>query len=265
MKTLNGKGRTALVTGARRGIGLGIAKALLEDGYRVMLCSVTRGEDAVKDIAEDLDKLGDWCYVPCDVSDEAERAALFDEVRRQFGGRLDVLVNNAGVAPKVRLDVLETTVESYERLMRTNAEGCFFMCQLGANLMIEGQKAGFEDYSPRIVNISSISAYTASTSRGEYCTSKAAVSMTTQLFADRLAEYSIPVFEVRPGIILTDMTAGVRGKYEHLVHDEGITPIRRLGLPEDVAAQVLAACSGLLDFGTGTVLNADGGFHLRRL
>ena len=176
-----------------------------------------------------------------------------------------MLVNNAGVAPKVRLDVLETTVESYERLMRTNAKGCFFMCQLGANLMIEGQKAGFEDYSPRIVNISSISAYTASTSRGEYCTSKAAVSMTTQLFADRLAEYSIPVFEVRPGIILTDMTAGVRGKYEHLVHDEGITPIRRLGVPEDVAAQVLAACSGLLDFGTGTVLNADGGFHLRRL
>ena len=103
MRTLNGKGRTALVTGARRGIGLGIAKALLEDGYRVMLCSVTRGEDAVKDIAADLDKLGDWCYVPCDVSDEAERAALFEEVRKQFGGRLDVLVNNAGVAPKVRI------------------------------------------------------------------------------------------------------------------------------------------------------------------
>lgn len=265
MRTLKGFGRTALVTGARRGIGLGIAKALLEDGYRVMLCSVTRGEDAVKDIEEELNQLGDWCYVPCDVSSAEERAALFEEVRTRFGGRLDVLVNNAGVAPKVRLDVLETTVESYERLMHTNAEGCFFMCQAGANLMIEGQKAGFEDFCPRIVNISSISAYTSSTSRGEYCTSKAAVSMTTQLFADRLAEYGIPVFEVRPGIILTDMTAGVRDKYEHLVHDEGITPTRRLGVPADVAAQVLAACSGLLDFGTGTVLNADGGFHLRRL
>lgn len=265
MRTLNGKGRTALVTGARRGIGLGIAKALLEDGYRVMLCSVTRGEDATKDIEAELNKLGDWCYVPCDVSSAEERAALFKEVRARFNGRLDVLVNNAGVAPKVRLDVLETTVESYERLMHTNAEGCFFMCQAGANLMIEGQKAGLEDFSPRIVNISSISAYTSSTARGEYCTSKAAVSMTTQLFADRLAEYGIPVFEVRPGIILTDMTAGVRGKYEHLIYDEGITPTKRFGLPEDVAAQVLAACSGLLDFGTGTVLNADGGFHLRRL
>ena len=265
MKTLTGKGRTALVTGARRGIGLGVAKALLEDGYRVMLCSVTRGEAAVKEIAPELDALGDWCYIPCDVSDAEERAALFDEVRRRLDGRLDVLVNNAGVAPKVRMDVLNTTVESYERVMRNNAEGCFFMCQAGANLMIEGQSKGFVDFHPRIVNVSSISAYTSSTARGEYCTSKAAVSMTTQLFADRLSEYGIPVFEVRPGIILTDMTAGVRQKYEHLVYEEGILPTRRLGVPEDVAAQVLAACSGLLDYGTGTVLNADGGFHLRRL
>ena len=265
MNVISGKGRNALVTGARRGIGLGIARALLREGYRVMLCSVTRGPEATKDIAPELDALGDWLYVPCDVSDEAQRAQLFSTVQREFSGRLDVLVNNAGVAPRVRLDVLDTTVESYERLMRNNAEGCFFMCQAGARMMIAGQQAGFPDYRPRIVNISSISAYTSSTSRGEYCTSKAAVSMTTQLFADRLAEHGIPVFEVRPGIILTDMTAGVRDKYEHLVHEEGITPIRRLGTPDDVANQVLAACSGLLDFGTGTVLNADAGFHLRRL
>lgn len=265
MKTLNGSGRTALVTGARRGIGLGIAKALLEDGYRVMLCSVTGGENAVKDIAPELDALGDWCYVPCDVSCGTQRAALFKKVRKTFDGRLDVLVNNAGVAPKVRMDILTTTEESYERVMRINAEGCFFMCQTGANLMIEGQKRGWDDYHPRIINISSISAYTSSTPRGEYCTSKAAISMTTQLFADRLAEYGIPVFEVRPGIILTDMTAVVRKKYERMVEQDGILPTRRLGIPEDVAAQVLAACSGLLDYGTGTVLNADGGFHLRRL
>lgn len=265
MKTISGTGRNALVTGARRGIGLGIAKALLREGYRVMLCSKTQGPEATQSIAAELDALGDWLYAPCDVSDETQRATLFSMIAKDFSGRLDVLVNNAGVAPLVRLDVLETTVESYERLMHNNAESCFFMCQSGAQAMISAQRAGFPDYHPRIVNISSISAYTSSTSRGEYCTSKAAVSMTTQLFADRLAEYGIPVFEVRPGIILTDMTAGVRDRYEHLVHDEGLTPIRRLGTPEDVADQVLAACSGLLDFGTGTVLNADAGFHLRRL
>ncbi len=261
---LTGKGRCAIVTGARRGIGLGIAKALLADGYEVLLCGVTGGADATKDIEAELNTLGKWHYMQADVSKAEDREKLFQEADRLFH-RLDLLVNNAGVAPKVRLDVLETTLESYERLMSTNTEGCFFMCQAGANAMLAYQKQEISDYHPRIVNISSISAYTSSTSRGEYCVSKAGISMVTELFADRLANDGIPVFEVRPGIILTDMTAKVQDKYRHLIEDEGVTPIRRFGLPSDVADQVLAAASGLLDFGTGTVLNADGGFHLRRL
>ena len=173
-------------------------------------------------------------------------------------------MNNAGVACKQRLSILETTPESFERLMKVNCEGTFFLCQGGANRMIACQRQNLEDYHPRIVNISSISAYTSSTNRGEYCISKAGISMITQLFADELASYGIPVFEVRPGIIATDMTAPVHEKYEKLIA-QGVTPIRRFGQPEDVADCVWAACSGLLDFGTGTVLNADGGFHLRRL
>ena len=141
MKMLSGKGRCALVTGARRGIGLGIAKALLAEGYRVMLCGVTAGADAASGIRDALDALGDWTYVPCDVSDAAQREELLEAAKERFG-RLDLLVNNAGVAPKVRLDVLETTVESYERLMKTNTESCFFMCQAFAGWMIaEKRKA----------------------------------------------------------------------------------------------------------------------------
>ena len=144
------------------------------------------------------------------------------------------------------------------------AKGTFFMCQIFANKMVQWKSEARDGYAPRIVNIGSISAYTSSTSRGEYCISKAGVSMITALFADRLAEYDIPVFEVRPGIIRTDMTATVTAKYDKLIA-EGITPIKRWGEGEDVAKCVVACASGLLDFGTGTVLNADGGFHLRRL
>jgi len=175
-----------------------------------------------------------------------------------------VLVNNAGIAPRKRLDILETTSDSVDALLDINLKGTFFMCQAAANTMIGLLDRGLEGYSPRLVNISSMSAYTSSVSRGEYCISKAGISMVTKLFADRLAEYGIPVFEVRPGIILTEMTSSVKEKYARMI-DEGVTPIRRFGLPEDVAACVEAACSGLLDFATGQVLNADGGFHIRRL
>ena len=249
MKALNGKGRAALVTGARRGIGLGIAKALLAEGYAVLLCGVTEEPRATADIAPELTRLGTWAYLRCDVSDAQDREALFAGMQEKFG----------------RLDVLETTAESFERLLRVNTESCFFMCQAGAKRMLEGKAQGIPDYRPRIINISSVSAYASSPSRGEYCVSKAGISMVTKLFADRLAGEGIPVFEVRPGIIQTDMTAGVADKYRRMIEQEGVTPIRRFGQPEDVADQVLAACSGLLDFGTGTVLNADGGFHLRRL
>ncbi len=245
--------KVAVVTGARKGIGLGIAKALTDAGYVVVACgtAASAGDNFICD------------YVPCNIANSGDRKYLLDWVVNKYG-RIDVLVNNAGVAPQVRMDVLETTEESFERVVGINCEGTFFMCQLFANAMIEMQKLGPEDYKPRIVNISSVSAYTSSTSRGEYCISKAGISMVTKLFADRLAEYNIPVFEVRPGIILTDMTACVKEKYDKLI-SEGITPTKRMGLPEDVAKCVLGACSGLFDFGTGTVFNADGGFNIRRL
>ncbi|QAT48788.1 3-ketoacyl-ACP reductase [Caproiciproducens sp. NJN-50] len=254
--------KVAIVTGARRGIGLGISKALGRAGYHIVMVALS--PDA-SEALESVKKEGGSCeYVSCDVSDEEARIRLIRRVSEQYG-RIDVLVNNAGVAPEVRMDVLETTTESYDRLMKINARSAFFMCQHAANAMISFlQKGGLKDYSPRIVNTSSVSAYTSSTSRGEYCVSKAAISMVTKLFADRLAEYSIPVFEVRPGIILTDMTKCVQDKYRSMI-EGGLTPIKRFGTPRDVANCVLAACSGLLDFSTGQVLNADGGFHIRRL
>ena len=242
--------KVALVTGASQGIGKGIADALCDAGYEVV--RVSRHPERDGD-----DHFG------CDISSAEDRAALAEFIDKKYG-RLDLLVNNAGVACEVRLDVLETTEESFDRVLGINTKGTFFMCQIFANLMIGYQGRGLVDYTPRIVNISSVSSYTTSTSRGEYCISKAGISMTTLLFADRLAEYGIPVFEVRPGIIKTPMTDVVSAKYDKLIED-GITPIKRWGTPEDVAKCVMAAASGLLDFGTGTVLNADGGFHIRRL
>ena len=254
--------KIAIVTGSRRGIGLATVKKLMSDGYTAVLCDVVEKEE-VKDLLAELNRHGEADYFRCDISVPEDREALMDAVVEKYG-RIDALVNNAGVACKQRLDILETTVESVERLLRINLEGTFFMCQAGAKRMIAMKKAGLPDYNPHIVNIASMSSYTSSVSRGEYCMSKAGISMVTKLFADRLAEENISVFEVRPGIIMTDMTAVVKEKYEKLIA-EGVTPIRRFGQPEDVANCVSAACSGLLDFGTGTVLNADGGFHIPRL
>ncbi len=242
--------KIALVTGSYQGIGRGIADKLKSDGYTVIY----------SDVHETMD--GE-IYHKCDISKASDREALLSYIDSEYG-RLDLLVNNAGVACKVRLDILETTEESFDRVVGINTKGTFFMCQLFSNYMIKCLSKGLDDYSPRIVNIASNSSYTSSTSRGEYCISKAGVSMITLLFADRLAEYGIPVFEVRPGIIKTPMTEVVSAKYDRLIA-EGITPIKRWGTPEDVANCVAAAASGLLDFGTGTVLNADGGFHIRRL
>ncbi|MCI8442787.1 MAG: 3-ketoacyl-ACP reductase [Provencibacterium sp.] len=255
--------KVAVVTGSRRGIGLGIARALAKEGYQTVLSAVSPAETAQALLKELESEKLDVCYIPCDISKREDRERLLDTAIAQYG-RLDVLVNNAGVAPAERLDLLETTEESFERLMRVNCEGTFFMAQAAANRMIALQKKNLPDYHPRLVNIASISSYTSSVNRGEYCVSKAGISMVTTLFADRLAEYGIPVFEVRPGIIMTDMTAGVSEKYQKLI-DGGLTPIKRFGQPEDVADCVKAAVSGLLDFATGTVLNADGGFHIRRL
>lgn len=246
--------KTAVVTGSSRGIGRGIADLLRESGYTVVYSGTKTERPA--DLPADAD------YFPCQVQDSDSRKALIAHVLDTYG-RLDVLVNNAGVAPLVRRDILEMTEESFDRVLDINLKGCMFLCQLAANAMIEGQKT-LPDYQPRIVNIGSISAYTSSTARGEYCISKAGVSMVTQLFADRLAAEGIPVFEVRPGIIATDMTHVVHEKYQKMI-DEGLLPVPRFGEPKDVAKMVLACCSGLLDYAAGQVLNADGGFSLRRL
>ena len=240
--------RVAAVTGSTRGIGKAIAEALTREGYHV-----------VRSGTKPMDNTD---YIPCDISVAEDRERFFGGITGCYG-RLDVLVNNAGVAPLERLDILETTRESFRRVLDVNLEGTFFMCQRAANDMLEMQ-GRLDNYSPRIINIGSISAYTSSTSRGEYCISKAGVSMVTRLFADRLAAHGIPVFEVRPGIILTDMTAPVKDKYQTLIA-EGLTPVRRFGRPEDVADCVLALCSGRLDFAAGQVIDADGGFHIRRL
>lgn len=242
--------KVALVTGSAQGIGRGIADYLKEKEYTVVYSDVH--EESCSEV-----------YCKCDISKGEDRRALLKFIDERFG-RLDLLVNNAGVACKVRLDILETTEESFDRVVGINAKGTFFMCQIFANYMIARLNKDLEDYNPRIVNIASNSSYTSSVSRGEYCVSKAGVSMVTKLFADRLGEYAIPVFEVRPGIIKTPMTDCVSQKYDNLIA-EGLTPVKRWGLPEDVAKCVYAAASGLLDFGTGTVLNADGGFHIRRL
>ncbi len=178
-------------------------------------------------------------------------------------GRLDLLVNNAGMAPRQRRDLLETTEESYDEVMAVNLKGPFFLTQRVANLMIELLQQGVIE-QPKIINIGSMSAYTASVNRGEYCLSKAGLGMMTALFADRLAEYGILVYEVRPGVIATDMTSVVKERYDRLI-GEGLTPVRRWGQPGDVAQAVLAIAQGYLPFSTGEVINVDGGFHLRRL
>ena len=247
--------RIAAVTGSTRGIGRGIAQKLEKEGYRVVY-SGTRAVPT-SELPENA------VYIGCNIADAPQRENFFGEIMRRFG-RLDVLVNNAGMAPRVRRDILETTEESFDEVLGVNLKGTFFMCQAAAKIMLELKHKGLEDYSPRIINIGSMSAYTSSTSRGEYCISKAGISMVTLLFADRLAEAGIPVFEIRPGIIDTDMTKVVHEKYENLISG-GLTPIKRFGQPEDVADMVAACCSGLLDFTTGQVLNADGGFHIRRL
>lgn len=245
--------KVAFVSGATRGIGRAIADRLHQSGYRV-LYSGTRAERPA-DLPEDRD------YIGCNIADSEQRKAAFAYIDQHYG-RLDVLVNNAGVAPLVRQDILQMTEESFDRVLDINLKGTMFMCQHAANYMLL-HKDEWED-QPRIINIGSISAYTSSTARGEYCISKAGLSMVTQLLADRLAAEGIPVFEVRPGIIATDMTEKVHEKYARMIED-GLLPIPRFGEPDDVAKMVEACCTGLLDYAAGQVLNADGGFSLRRL
>ena len=247
--------KTALVTGSSRGIGRAIADMLHGNGYTVIY-SGTKPQRP-----DNLPPERD--FFPCDIADAAQRQAAIAHVLDRYG-RLDLLVNNAGVAPLQRRDLLEMDEESFDRVIGINLKGTLFMCQLAAKAMLAGKEQDLPDYHPRIVNTGSMSAYTSSTSRGEYCISKAGLGMVTKLFADRLAAEGIPVFEVRPGIIDTDMTRVVHEKYDRLIQD-GLLPIPRFGKPEDVAKMVLACASGLLDYSAGQVLDADGGFALRRL
>lgn len=254
--------RVAIVTGASRGIGNAIATRLSGEGYAIVAVG-TSELDAVTANFEAIRQTGaPWTYVQADVSSAEGRNRIVQTALGQFE-RIDVLVNNAGVAPKTRMDILDTTEESFDRVLGINLKSTFFLSQAVANIM-RRQVAEMPGFSPKIVNISSISAYTSSTQRAEYCISKAAISMVTLLFADRLAADGINVYEVRPGVINTDMTSVVKGKYDALIED-GLTPIKRWGQPDDVAKAVSVLCSGLLDFSTGEVINVDGGFHIRRL
>jgi 3-oxoacyl-[acyl-carrier protein] reductase len=254
--------KVVLVTGGARGIGLGISKCLASEGCDIVVCG-TRLEEQVGEVLGELRALGaDVLYCRAGVADREDRARLLSEIRAHFG-HLHVLVNNAGVAPRVRADLLEATEESYERVMRINLQGPYFLTQAVARWMIEQQReqAHFEGC---IVNISSVSATVASPNRGEYCISKAGVSMATRLWAVRLGEYGIPVYEIRPGIIKTDMTQAVQAMYDQLI-DEGLLVESRWGLPEDVGRAVATLVRGDLPYATGQVLLVDGGLTLQRL
>jgi NAD(P)-dependent dehydrogenase (short-subunit alcohol dehydrogenase family) len=254
--------RAALVTGGSRGIGLGIARALTDSGFDVAINGV-RDEAQVVDALDALAQGGSQvCYCRGDVAVAADRQAIVDAVRARFG-RLDVLVNNAGVAPGVRADVLEATEESFERVIGINLKGPYFLTQLVARWMIE-QRQSDANLCGVIVNVSSVSATEASINRGDYCISKAGVAMATQLWAHRLAEFGIAVYEVRPGIITTDMTAPVKEKYDRLIAN-GLTVENRWGTPEDVGRAVAVLARGELTYATGNVLHIDGGLTLRRL
>lgn len=256
------RSRVAVVTGGSRGIGRGIALGLAGAGFDVVV-NYNRSSQAAEEVAAKVRELGRKAHaIQADVSVRADRERFVDAVLEQFG-HIDVLVNNAGVAPEVRADILEATEESFDRVIAINLRGPYFLTQRVAKHMIEYVQK-HPDAQPKIINIGSNSAYTSSTSRGDYCISKAGIGMMTKLYADRLAEYGILVYEIRPGIIATDMTAVVKEKYDRLFA-EGITPIRRWGTPEDVAKAVVALAEGALPYSTGEVINVDGGFHLHRL
>ncbi|MBI3948555.1 MAG: 3-ketoacyl-ACP reductase [Armatimonadetes bacterium] len=252
----------ALVTGASRGIGRGIAFALAREGYDILVNYVSRA-DAAEAVRAEIAALGRRAETfRAGIGDGADRQALVNFTLEAFG-RIDLLVNNAGIPVRQRGDLLEATEESYDEVMGTNLKGPYFLTRRVANEMIRLKRDGVIP-AARIVFVTSISAYTASTSRGEYCLSKAGLSMAVALYADRLAEFDIPVFEVRPGIIATDMTAPVKGKYDALIA-EGLLPQRRWGTPEDVGKAVAALARGSLDYSTGQVIEVGGGFGIRRL
>jgi NAD(P)-dependent dehydrogenase (short-subunit alcohol dehydrogenase family) len=252
------KDRVALVTGGTRGIGLGIARKLAAAGFTVAITG-RRPAEQVQPVLQQLRELEPRCiYVQADVASAADRKRLLGAIETQLG-RLDVLVNNAGIAPRVRADVLDATEESFDELIATNLRGPYFLTQSVAAWMI---RQPTKQHS--IINISSVSATVASVNRGDYCISKAGIAMATRLWAVRLAEYGIGVYEVRPGIIETDMTEGVKGKYNALI-EGGLLLEKRWGTPEDIGTAVSMLARGELPYATGAVLVLDGGLTLARL
>lgn len=254
--------KVALITGGTRGIGFGIAQALAREGFDLALCG-RRPAEAVQESLAALRDLGsDAAYTVADVSDAAARQALLEAVNERFG-RLHVLVNNAGVAPKERRDVLDATEASFDRVLGVNLRGPYFLTQAAARWMIEQQRAA-EDFAGCIVNVTSVSATLASTNRGEYCISKAGLSMATQVWAVRLAAFGIPVYEVRPGITRTDMTHAVEAAYDQRI-EAGLLLQPRWGLPDDVGKAVAMLARGDLPYSTGQVILIDGGMTVPRL
>ena len=261
------KKTVALITGAGRGIGRGIALELANSGFDIAGVDIIFEPDNKKtglfEVKEQAGKLGaDFLPVRGDIAALGEHEKILGEVVGYFG-RIDLLVNNAGVAPLVRQDILEATPESYDRVLQINARGAFFFTQKAAKRMIQQVK---ESPGPRpsIVFITSISAVVSSPARAEYCISKAALSMTAALFADRLADFGVNVYEIRPGLVQTDMTAPVRDKYDKLIA-EGLVPQKRWGYPEDVGKAVAALAKGFFPFSTGLVIEVSGGMNIRRL
>jgi NAD(P)-dependent dehydrogenase (short-subunit alcohol dehydrogenase family) len=243
--------KTALVTGASRGIGLAISKKLKENGFNVVGLSrkIEPGDPFAYTIRANVDDLG-------------SHDSIVERVLKKFG-RIDLLVNNAGVAPLKRMDLLKMTVESYDRVMNFNLRGPLFLTQSVARAMVN-EKGQDEGFNPSIIFITSISAVTSSVERGEYCVSKAGLSMVSQLFADRLSAEGIPVYEIRPGIILTDMTEPVKDKYDRLIA-KGLIPQGRWGQPEDIAKAALSLAGGAIPYATGTVIEMSGGMNIRHL
>jgi NAD(P)-dependent dehydrogenase (short-subunit alcohol dehydrogenase family) len=253
--------RVALVTGGTRGIGLGIATRLAASGFDLALCGVREEADVAPVLAALRGGGIEVRYFRADLGDPAARAALVDGLRSL--GRLHVLVNNAGVAPSVRADVLDASEESFERLLRVNLQGPYFLTQAVARFMLE-QKQVDPAWTGAIVNVTSVSATVVSLNRGEYCVSKAGLAMASQIWAARLAPHGVPVYEVRPGIVKTDMTAGATAKYDALIA-EGLVPQQRWGEPEDVGRVVAALARGDAPYSTGAVIVVDGGLTIPRL
>ncbi len=254
--------RVALITGGSRGIGFGIARELAKNNFDLAI-NGTRSLGFVENALKELREFGiEVIYCPGNIASSSDRMEMLRQIKDHYG-RLHVLVNNAGVAPKERRDILDATEESFDYVMGVNLKGSYFLTQKTANWMIEQKKMSAE-FKGCIINISSMSATVVSLNRGEYCISKAGMGMATQLFAVRLGEYDIPVFEIRPGIINTDMTAGVREKYDELIA-EGLCVQKRWGEPQDVGKVVASLAKGDFMYSTGQVIMVDGGLTIPRL